>query len=115
VKYFFFQNSAVYYLFFYFFIVFKILFAISSICTPSVSKTLSSKIENLIEYSYVPEDAQISETQSPLLSPYNIFRRQRSALRSITRLISSKRPHVKEYVQSSRMDQCSLAATTEEQ
>jgi len=82
---------------------------------PSVSKTLSSKIENLIEYSYVPEDAQISETQSPLLSPYNIFRRQRSALRSITRLISSKRPHVKEYVQSSRMDQCSLAATTEEQ
>ena len=82
---------------------------------PSVSKTISSKIENLIEYSYVPEDAQISETHSPLLSPYNIFRRQRSALRSITRLISSKRPHVKEYVQSSIMDQCSLAATSEEQ
>jgi len=34
----------------------------------SVSKTLSSKIENLIKYSYVPKDAQISETQSPLLS-----------------------------------------------
>ena len=49
-----------------------------------------------------------------MLSPYNIFRRQRYVLRSITRLISSKRPHVKEYVQSSRMDQCSLAATTEQ-
>ncbi|RDX66837.1 hypothetical protein CR513_54362, partial [Mucuna pruriens] len=50
------------------------------------------------EYSYVPEDAQISETSTPLLSPYNIFRRQRSTLRSITSLISTRRPHVKEYV-----------------
>jgi len=33
VKYIFFQNSAVYYLFFYFFIIFDILFLISCICT----------------------------------------------------------------------------------
>ncbi|RDX80469.1 hypothetical protein CR513_38976, partial [Mucuna pruriens] len=78
-------------------------------------KTLLSKIENLVEYSYVPEDAQISETSTPLLSPYNIFRRQRSTLRSITRLISTRRPHIKEYVQSSKMECCSLAATSEEQ
>ncbi|KAI5428556.1 hypothetical protein KIW84_033519 [Lathyrus oleraceus] len=32
-------------------------------------KTNSHKIENLIEYSHVPEDAQISETIPPLLSP----------------------------------------------
>jgi len=32
VKYFFFQTSAVYYLFVYFFIIFDILFSISSIC-----------------------------------------------------------------------------------
>ncbi|RDX69502.1 hypothetical protein CR513_51373, partial [Mucuna pruriens] len=81
----------------------------------NISKTLSPKIENLVEYSYVPEDAQISKTSTPLLSPYNIFRRQRSTLRSITQLISTRRPHVKEYVQSSKMECCSLAATSEEQ
>ncbi|RDX66832.1 hypothetical protein CR513_54357, partial [Mucuna pruriens] len=81
----------------------------------NISRTLSPKIENLVEYSYVPEGAQISETSTPLLSPYNIFRRQRSTLRSITSLISTRRPHVKEYVQSSKMECCSLAATSKEQ
>ncbi|RDX93089.1 hypothetical protein CR513_24697, partial [Mucuna pruriens] len=81
----------------------------------NISKTLSSKIENLIEYSYTPEDAQISEAIAPLLSPYNIFKRQRSTLRSITRLISTRRPNIKEYVQSSKMEGCALAATSEEQ
>jgi len=71
----------------------------SSISLPSnVSKTLSSKIENLVEYSYIPEDAQISETSTPLLSPYNIFRKRRTTIQSITRLISTKRPTEKEYV-----------------
>ncbi|RDX61397.1 hypothetical protein CR513_60385, partial [Mucuna pruriens] len=81
----------------------------------NLSKILSSKIENLVEYSYVPEDAQISETSTPRLSLYNIFHRQRSTLRSITRLISTRRPHIKKYVQSSKMECCSLAATSEEQ
>ncbi|KAH9769360.1 hypothetical protein KPL71_011968 [Citrus sinensis] len=35
--------------------------------------------------------------------------------RSIRTLISTKRPHPKEYIQSSRLDQCSLQATTAEQ
>ncbi|RDY09254.1 hypothetical protein CR513_06401, partial [Mucuna pruriens] len=39
----------------------------------------------------------------------------RSTLRSITRLISTRRPYVKEYVRSSKMECCSLAATSEEQ
>ncbi|KAI5407905.1 hypothetical protein KIW84_053954 [Lathyrus oleraceus] len=61
------------------------------------------------------KDAQISETIPPLLSPYNIFKRQRSVTRSIRNLISTNRPHMKEYVQSSRLDQCSLRATNQEQ
>ncbi|KAI5423648.1 hypothetical protein KIW84_030028 [Lathyrus oleraceus] len=61
------------------------------------------------------KDAQISETIPPLLSLYNIFKRQRSVTRSIRNLISTNRPHMKEYVQSSRLDQCSLRATNQEQ
>lgn len=88
----------------------------SSLSLPNnITRTLSSKIENLIEYSQVPEDAQISESSTPLLSPYNIFRRRRSSIRSIARLITSRRPPEKEFVQSSRMEQCSLVATSEEQ
>lgn len=88
----------------------------SSLSLPKLyKKTNSHKIENLIEYSHVPEDAQISETIPHLLSPYNIFKRQRSVTRSIKNLISTNRPHMKEYVKSSRLDQCSLRATYQEQ
>ncbi|KAI5390501.1 hypothetical protein KIW84_075713 [Lathyrus oleraceus] len=61
------------------------------------------------------EDAQISKTIPPLLSPYNIFKRQRSVTRSIQNLISTNHPQMKEYVQSSRLDQYSLRATNQEQ
>ncbi|KAI5434659.1 hypothetical protein KIW84_021474 [Lathyrus oleraceus] len=88
----------------------------SSLSLPKLcKKTNSHKIENLIEYPQVPEDAQISETIPHLLSPYNISKRQRSVTRSIRNLISTNRPHMKEYVQSSRLDQCSLRATNQEQ
>ncbi|KAI5424799.1 hypothetical protein KIW84_030838 [Lathyrus oleraceus] len=88
----------------------------SSLSLPKLcKKTNSHKVENLIKYSHVPEDAQIYETIPPLLSPYNIFKRQRSVTRSIRNLISTNHPHMKEYVQSSRLDQCSLRATNQEQ
>lgn len=78
-------------------------------------KTNSHKIENPIEYSHIPEDAQISETIQPLLNPYNIFKRQRSVSRSIRNLISRNCSHMKEYVQSSRLEQFSLRAMNQEQ
>ena len=81
----------------------------------SCKKTDSHKIENLVGYSYVPDDAQIAKTIPPLLSSYNIFKRQRSFTRTIRNLISTNQPHMKEYVQSSRLDQCSLKATNQEQ
>ncbi|KAH9698137.1 hypothetical protein KPL71_023898 [Citrus sinensis] len=97
--------------------------------TPSTPVTLSStlslpksctshtanKIENLVEYSYIPESAQISESSYPLLSPYQLYKRPSSFTRSIRTLISTRRPHPKEYIQSSRLDQCSLQATPAEQ
>ena len=36
-------------------------------------KTISSNIENFIEYSYVPEDAQIESFIPHLLSLYNVL------------------------------------------
>ncbi|KAH9697790.1 hypothetical protein KPL71_023757 [Citrus sinensis] len=103
--------------------------ASTSSSTPSTPVTLSStlslpksctshtanKIENLVEYSYIPESAQISESSYPLISPYHLYKRPSSFTRSIRTLISTRRPHPKEYIQSSRLDQCSLQATPAEQ
>ncbi|KAH9801776.1 hypothetical protein KPL71_001151 [Citrus sinensis] len=81
----------------------------------SCSKQTANKIENLVEYSYIPESAQINESSFPLLSPYHLYKRPYSFTRSIRTLISTGRPQPKEYIQSSRLDQCSLQATTAEQ
>ncbi|KAH9752122.1 hypothetical protein KPL71_014573 [Citrus sinensis] len=103
--------------------------ASTSSSTPSTPVTLSStlslpksctshtanKIENLVEYSYILESAQISESSYPLLSPYQLYKCPSSFTRSIRTLISTRRPHPKEYIQSSRLDQCSLQATPAEQ
>ncbi|KAH9780642.1 hypothetical protein KPL71_008153 [Citrus sinensis] len=103
--------------------------ASTSSSNPSIPVTLSStislpksctshttnKIENLVEYSYIPESAQISESSYPLISPYQLYKRPNSFTRSIRTLISTRRPHPKEYIQSSHLDQCSLQATPAEQ
>ncbi|KAH9769557.1 hypothetical protein KPL71_012048 [Citrus sinensis] len=81
----------------------------------SCTSHTTNKIENLVEYSYIPESAQISESSYPLLSPYHLYKRPSSFTRSIRTLISTRRPHPKEYIQSSRLDQCSLQATPAEQ
>ncbi|KAH9801875.1 hypothetical protein KPL71_001187 [Citrus sinensis] len=81
----------------------------------SCSKHITSKIENLVEYSYIPESAQINESQFPILSPYNLYKQKTSFTRSIRTLISTKRPLPKEYIQSSRLDQCALQASQSEQ
>ena len=46
---------------------------------------------------------------------YHLYKRPHSFTRSIRTLVSTKRPHPKEYIQSSGLDQCSLPATTAEQ
>ncbi|KAH9787338.1 hypothetical protein KPL71_010556 [Citrus sinensis] len=81
----------------------------------SCTSHTTNKIENLVEYSYIPESAQISESSYPLISPYQLYKRPSSFTRSIRTLISTRRPHPKEYIQSSRLDQCSLQATPAEQ
>ncbi|KAH9716806.1 hypothetical protein KPL71_021585 [Citrus sinensis] len=81
----------------------------------SCTSHTANKIKNLVEYSYIPESTQISESSYPLISPYQLYKRPSSFTRSIRTLISTRRPHPKEYIQSSRLDQCSLQATPAEQ
>ncbi|KAH9792727.1 hypothetical protein KPL71_004249 [Citrus sinensis] len=81
----------------------------------SCSKHLASKIENLVEYSYILESAQIHESQFPIMSPYSLYKQKTSFTRSIRTLISTKRPLPKEYIQSSRLEQCALQASQSEQ
>ncbi|KAH9763292.1 hypothetical protein KPL70_001111 [Citrus sinensis] len=81
----------------------------------SCTSHTTNKIENLVEYSYIPESAQISESSYPLISPYQLYKRPSSLTRNIRTLISTRRPHPKEYIQSSRLDQCALQATSAEQ
>ncbi|KAH9724596.1 hypothetical protein KPL70_007545 [Citrus sinensis] len=77
----------------------------------SYTSHTANKIKNLVEYSYIPESAQISESFYPLISPYQLYKRPSS----FTRSIRTRRPHPKEYIQSSRLDQCALQATSIEQ
>ena len=49
------------------------------------------------------------------MSPYNLYKQKTSLTRSIRTLISTKRPLPKEYIQSSRLDQCALQASQSEQ
>ena len=49
------------------------------------------------------------------MSPYNLYRHKTSFTRSIRTLISTNRPIPKEYIQSSRLDQCALQASQSEQ
>ena len=80
----------------------------------SYTKQTASKIENLVEYSYTPKSVQTNESSSPLINPYHLYKKP-SFTKSTKTLISTKRPHPKEYIQSSRLDQCALQATTAEQ
>ena len=49
------------------------------------------------------------------MSPYQLYKQKTSLTRSIRTLISTKRPLPKEYIQSSRLDQCALQASQSEQ
>lgn len=93
---------------------------VSTISSPislsdSVRRTQSHRIDHLVEISHIPDDVRVEDSpQRPLINPYNIFKKG-SITRSIKTLISSRRPVVKEYIQSSKLNQCTLGSSTAEQ
>ena len=42
----------------------------------SCHKHVASKIENLFEYSYIPESAQINESQFPVMNAYHLYKQK---------------------------------------
>ncbi|XLU77158.1 hypothetical protein S245_000579, partial [Arachis hypogaea] len=83
----------------------------------SLKKTLGNKIDQLVEFTHVPEDSRTPATEYPLISPYSFYQRQKkSTLTSIRHLIHRiPSPPPKEVIQSSHLQQCGLKATTAEQ
>ncbi|KAK2640903.1 hypothetical protein Ddye_022666 [Dipteronia dyeriana] len=81
----------------------------------SVRQTQTNKIQNLVEYTHIPESAQITETALPLLNPYTVFKCSKSLSRRVTALVHYHSPPIKEYVQSIALDNCLVPASTTEQ
>ncbi|KAH9657947.1 hypothetical protein KPL70_023285 [Citrus sinensis] len=88
----------------------------SSMSLPkTVTKHTTSKLESLVEYSYIPDSVHVNESSLPLVNPYQLYQRHSRFTRSIRSLISTSRSTPKEYIQSSSLDQCSLQSTSAEQ
>ncbi|KAK2653452.1 hypothetical protein Ddye_013308 [Dipteronia dyeriana] len=88
----------------------------SSISLPSsVKRTQSNKIQNRVEYTYIPESAQIDETSLTLMNPYTVVKRKRSLARKTNILIQHRSYPVNEYVQSITLDNCLVPTTKNEQ
>ncbi|XLR01006.1 hypothetical protein S83_067204, partial [Arachis hypogaea] len=74
----------------------------------SLKKILANKIDQLVEFTHVPEDSRTPATEYPLISPYSFYQRQKkSTLASICHLIT-RNP-------SLPPKECGLKATTAEQ
>ncbi|KAK2639545.1 hypothetical protein Ddye_027340 [Dipteronia dyeriana] len=78
-------------------------------------RTQSNKMQILVKYTYIPESSQTDETYLPLLSPYTIFKRNRSLAKKINFLVQHRSPPVKEYIQSTALDNYLVLTTAVEQ
>ncbi|KAK2658519.1 hypothetical protein Ddye_005052 [Dipteronia dyeriana] len=83
--------------------------------TISICQTQTNKIQNLVKYTHILESVQITETVLPLLNNYTVFKRSRSLFRRVTALVQHRSPPIKEYVQSTALDNCLIPASATEQ
>ncbi|KAK2639386.1 hypothetical protein Ddye_027181 [Dipteronia dyeriana] len=81
----------------------------------SIRQTQTNRIQHLVEYTHIPESAQITVTVLPLLNPYTVFKRSRSLSRIVTALVQHRSPPIKEYVQSTALNNCLIPASSTEQ
>ncbi|KAF4375467.1 hypothetical protein F8388_024126 [Cannabis sativa] len=84
--------------------------------SPSLRRSSASKLDALYEVSYLSDDGKVILSDIPLINPYQAFSKPQSLFtRSIKTLIKQNPKTVKEYVQSTKFDQCNLPATEQEQ
>nr|AHN13809.1 movement protein [Aristotelia chilensis virus 1] len=82
----------------------------------SLRKSHGHKLDHLYEITYLDDKDKVQITDLPILNPYHAFiKPQTSLTKSICSIISPSKSHVKEYVQSTRFDQCFLPASQKEQ
>ncbi|KAK2643040.1 hypothetical protein Ddye_024803 [Dipteronia dyeriana] len=81
----------------------------------SIRQTQTNKIQNLVEYTHIPESTQITEIALSLLNPYTVFKRSRSLSRRVAALVQHRSPPIKEYIQSAALDNCLIPASANEQ
>uniref|UniRef100_A0A803QDR5 Polyprotein n=1 Tax=Cannabis sativa TaxID=3483 RepID=A0A803QDR5_CANSA len=84
--------------------------------SPSLRRSSGSKLDALYEVSYLSDDGKVILSDLPLINPYQAFSKPQNLFtRSIKTLIKQNPKTVKEYVQSTKFDQCNLPATEQEQ
>ncbi|PON71893.1 Viral movement protein [Parasponia andersonii] len=83
--------------------------------SPSLRKSSASKLEYLYELNYVSEESKITSENLPLINPYHAFTKPSSSFtQSIKSLIKPTPRSTKEYVQSTKFDQCEFPVTNKE-
>ncbi|KAK2655149.1 hypothetical protein Ddye_008201 [Dipteronia dyeriana] len=70
-----------------------------------------SRLSSAISIQY----AQITKIALPLLNLYTVFKRSRSLSRRVTALVQHRSPPIKEYIQSTALDNCLIPASATEQ
>ena len=81
----------------------------------SIPRNNLGNIGHLAEYTTVPENAVVSESVYPLMSPYNLYRRKTPGFKSIRHLLKQQGPKAKEYVQASALTQQDIRYAEHEQ
>ncbi|GJR09665.1 zinc finger, CCHC-type, viral movement protein [Tanacetum coccineum] len=73
----------------------------------------ASKIDQLYEISYVPDDSRIPVSEMPLVNPYQIFTKPTNSItKRVKQLIgSAPNKQIKEFVQTSKFDSHQLPAS----
>ena len=82
-------------------------FPVSLALSPSIRKSIASKLDYLYKISYIPNKSKITSKELPLITPYHTFTKPSNPFtRSTKSLIRQSSKTVKEYVQSTKFDQC---------
>ena len=86
----------------------------TSLPTPKLKESTSSKYDYLYEITHIPKGNQVEDSHLPFLNPYKAFRRSSSFSSSVKKLVSSQFQVPKEYIFSTKFDQCILPFASQE-
>ena len=86
----------------------------SSPSTPKMKESTSSKYDYFYEITHVPKANQVEDSYLPLLNPYKAFKHFSSFSSIVKKIVSPKFQIPKEYILSTKFDQCILPSGPQE-